>query len=133
MNRFFCAALFLLLSTPTPVRAALVTVPGVAGGTFNVQLTSMKEARFNTTIRQQYDFSCGSAALATLLTYHYQDPVSEGVVFKAMYDRGDKAKIQEYGFSLLDIKNTCKAGATPLMATRLHWTSLPPWASRQLY
>jgi len=78
---------------------------GASGGDFSVNVTSQKEARFKTTLRQQYDFSCGSAALATLLTFHYEQPVSEEEIFKAMYDAGDQDKIRKNGFSLLDIKN----------------------------
>ncbi|CAG0977801.1 partial Lactococcin-G-processing and transport ATP-binding protein LagD, partial [Anaerolineae bacterium] len=58
-----------------------------------------------TVIKQQYDFSCGSAALATLLAYHYEDKVSEQDVFKDMFDKGNQEKIRREGFSLLDIKN----------------------------
>jgi predicted double-glycine peptidase len=75
----------------------------------NVQVTSHKEALFATTIRQQYDFSCGSAALATLLTYHYATDVSEQEVFSWMYEKGDKEKIRREGFSLLDMKNYLEA------------------------
>jgi predicted double-glycine peptidase len=99
--------LFILLALwvlSTPGYAGIVLVPGASGGSMNVMVTSLKEARFNTTIRQKYDFSCGSAALATLLTYHYEDPVSESSVFKEMFNTGDQQKIREYGFSLLDIK-----------------------------
>lgn len=78
---------------------------GASGGDFSVKATSQKEARFKTTRKQQYDFSCGSAALATLLTFHYEKPVREEEIFKAMYDAGDQAKIRKHGFSLLDIKN----------------------------
>jgi uncharacterized protein len=81
---------------------------GEAGGSYYVPLTSLKEMRnrqlFRTTIHQQYDFSCGSAALATLLTHHYQRPVTEESVFRAMFNAGDQPKIQRQGFSLLDIK-----------------------------
>lgn len=65
---------------------------------------SWKEMRFAATVRQQYDFSCGSAALATLLTYHYRYPVGEAFVFEAMYARGDQQKIRQQGFSLLDMQ-----------------------------
>lgn len=81
------------------------TMPMEAGGPFAVPVASIKELRFRQTIRQQYDFSCGSAALATLLTHHYGYPVGEQDVFREMYERGDKAKIRREGFSLLDIKN----------------------------
>jgi predicted double-glycine peptidase len=75
-----------------------------ANGSYTVRLTSLKEARFRTTVRQQYDFSCGSAAVATLLTYQYGQPVSETDVFARMYAHGDQAKIREEGFSLLDMR-----------------------------
>jgi predicted double-glycine peptidase len=65
---------------------------------------SLKERKFAATARQQYDFSCGSAALATLLSFHYEDPVGEAEVFEAMYARGDREKIRREGFSLLDMK-----------------------------
>jgi hypothetical protein len=55
-------------------------------------------------IRQKYDFSCGSAAVATLLSYHYDMPTSEEDVFQAMFRDGDKKKIQTEGFSMLDMK-----------------------------
>lgn len=74
------------------------------GGTFDVKVTSLKEARFKTTTRQQYDFSCGSAAVATLLTNHYGYPVTEQAVFEDMFARGNQDKIRKEGFSLLDIK-----------------------------
>jgi len=84
--------------------AGQVMIPDVGGGLIKVPVTSMKERRFTTTVRQQYDYSCGSAALATLLTYQYQHQVSEETVFKSMWENGDQAKIGREGFSLLDIK-----------------------------
>jgi predicted double-glycine peptidase len=74
------------------------------GASFVVPVTSLKEARFRSTVRQQYDFSCGSAALATLLTYHYDVPVTEQEVFRDMFVRGDQPRIRREGFSLLDMK-----------------------------
>ena len=75
-----------------------------AGGAFSLKLTSLKELRWKTVIRQQYDFSCGSAAVATLLSYHYDTPVTEAEVFEEMFLTGDQAKIQTDGFSMLDMK-----------------------------
>jgi len=73
-------------------------------GVFTVPVVSMKEGRYLATERQQYDFSCGSAALSTLLTHHYGFRVGEQAVFEAMYREGEQAKIQHEGFSLLDMK-----------------------------
>jgi predicted double-glycine peptidase len=74
------------------------------GTTFNIGVPSQAEARWDSVIRQKYDFSCGSAAVATLLTYHYEMPTSEQDVFQAMFRDGDKKKIQTEGFSMLDMK-----------------------------
>ena len=78
--------------------------PSIGGGDVIMPIVSMKEARVVGTLLQKFDFSCGSAALATLLTHHYGYPVTEQVVFEQMYARGDKKKIHTEGFSLLDMK-----------------------------
>ena len=78
---------------------------GLGGGAATMNLESFQEKKYKSTLAQQYDFSCGSAALATLLTYNYNIPVSEQEVFKSMFENGDKKVIAESGFSLLDIKN----------------------------
>jgi predicted double-glycine peptidase len=79
-----------------------VRVPNSSG--YAMRVTSLKEARFKTTIPQQYDFSCGSAATATLLTFQYGHQVSEADVFKAMFAQGDQKRIRAEGFSLLDMQ-----------------------------
>ncbi|MFT6914250.1 MAG: putative double-glycine peptidase [Motiliproteus sp.] len=73
-------------------------------GSFNMHAKSLQEMRWDTVIQQKYDFSCGSAAVATLLTYHYNLPTDEEQVFQAMIAVGDRAKIQQNGFSMLDMK-----------------------------
>ncbi len=73
-------------------------------GSFRVPVKSTPELRSNTVITQQYDFSCGSAAVATLLTYHYDRPVTEAEAFEAMFRGGDEARIRREGFSMLDMK-----------------------------
>lgn len=95
------AALLAFLSC----NGAAIEIGGVAaGGQFNVPVTSFAERKFSTVYRQQYDFSCGSAALASLLTFHYQDTVSEREVFVDMFRHGDQDKIRRQGFSMLDMK-----------------------------
>jgi len=80
-----------------------ITLPGNFG--FNVDVTSIRENRFRGIVPQQYDFSCGSASVATLLTYHYGTPTTEQEVFDSMIANGDPELIQTAGFSLLDMKN----------------------------
>lgn len=71
---------------------------------FVVPVASLQARKFNTVVKQQYDFSCGSAAVATLLHYHYNDPQGEADVFRGMWAGGDQAQIRKVGFSLLDMK-----------------------------
>lgn len=93
-----------LLLAGSTLLASAADLPLPGGGAVAVPITSIKAARFLTTVHQQTDFSCGSAALATLLTYHYGKPVSEQQVFDAMWASGDQQRIQRLGFSLLDMQ-----------------------------
>jgi predicted double-glycine peptidase len=96
------------LACATSVHAATLELQGI-GGTYAVPVTSIKEARFRGTLRQKYDFSCGSAAIATLLTHQYGFPANEQTVFEGMYASGDRDKIRREGFSLLDMKRYLKS------------------------
>ena len=102
MNRSAIFLLAALLITQAD-RAAGLELP-VAGARFQLASGSIKQLRLRGTVRQQYDFSCGSAALATLLTYHYGDPVSEQQIFDHMFSHGDRQKIRREGFSMLDMQ-----------------------------
>lgn len=89
-----------------PARAGQLYLSGsqVGGGAARLKVESFQERKFRTTIAQQYDYSCGSAALATLLTYTYGQPTSEKTVFDSMFENGNKEIIGTEGFSLLDMK-----------------------------
>ncbi|MGF2687729.1 C39 family peptidase [Marinobacter sp. DUT-3] len=100
-----CAGVGLLWSTAF---AGSVTVPGI-GGDVRVGVTSFQAQRFDSVMRQQYDFSCGSAALASLLSYHYDHEVSEQDVFLSMLSLADAEKVRREGFSMLDMKRFLEA------------------------
>lgn len=76
----------------------------VGGSSPRVKVVSMAERKYQTVVKQQFDFSCGSAALATLLTYHYDRPTTEEEAFRAMWEVGDQERIRKLGFSLLEMK-----------------------------
>ena len=66
---------------------------------------SLLEIRREGVIVQQWDSSCGAAALATVLTYSLHDPVSERTAAEAMLRRTDPLRVRyRGGFSLLDMK-----------------------------
>jgi predicted double-glycine peptidase len=84
---------------------AQVRTHGEGGGSFTVSVVSWRDIPFRTVVRQQYDYSCGSAAVATLLRFHYGLVVSESDVFESMYERGDQPRIRQVGFSMLDMRS----------------------------
>lgn len=97
-----CAAALCALGI-APAQAQ-VRMHGEGGGHYNVAVMSWRDIPFRTVVRQQYDYSCGSAAVATLLRYHYGLPVTEAEVFESMFERGDQPRIRQVGFSMLDMR-----------------------------
>lgn len=93
-----------LCSAATVTFADELKLVAPLGGNLTVPTVSLKQARFVSTLRQQFDFSCGSAAVATLLSHHYGWKVDEATVFQAMFERGNRDKIRQEGFSMLDMK-----------------------------
>lgn len=66
---------------------------------------SLLEIRQDKVVVQQWDMSCGAAALATVLTYQFGDPISERKIAHDMLRRTDPMRVKyRGGFSLLDMK-----------------------------
>jgi uncharacterized protein len=70
---------------------------------------SLLEMRHDRVTVQNWDLSCGAAALRTILNYEYNDPVSERDIAKALVARDkyieNPALVRaRQGFSLLDLK-----------------------------
>jgi predicted double-glycine peptidase len=70
---------------------------------------SLLEMRQRGVVIQQWDLSCGAAALATILRYQYDDPVTEREIARGLINRKEYlanptlVRARE-GFSLLDLK-----------------------------
>lgn len=76
-----------------------------------VRYNMRPQSEFNkdNVVKQAYDFSCGSAALATILNYDFGEDLDEKQVIQGLMDHGDQAKIeQRRAFSLLDMKRFIK-------------------------
>jgi hypothetical protein len=70
---------------------------------------SLLEMRQRGVVIQQWDLSCGAAALATILRYQYDDPVTEREIARGLINRkeylADPTLVRaREGFSLLDLK-----------------------------
>jgi uncharacterized protein len=73
------------------------------------QVKSLLEMRHTNVVVQQWDLSCGAAALTTLLNYQYDDPITErevaiGLMNRAEYIKNPHIVRMREGFSLLDLK-----------------------------
>ncbi len=102
MIRTACFAVLAVMAAAPA--SSQVHIGAEMGGPAQIRVLSYRDIPFRTVVRQQYDYSCGSAAVATLLTYHYRTPRTEAEVFQAMYEAGDRKRIEAQGFSLLEMK-----------------------------
>ncbi|WP_297809262.1 C39 family peptidase [uncultured Methylophaga sp.] len=86
--------------------AANMQFGGVVPGTMITKnIISMRERHFIDMVPQQTDFSCGAAALATILNYAYGYDFTEADVIAGMLKVSNPELVQTKGFSLLDIKH----------------------------
>jgi len=111
-------ALACLAWIAAPAQAGEVRLPG--GGP-TVAVKSLREMRYTAVIRQQHDFSCGAAALATLLTHHYGTAIGEEELVTAMMAAGDAERIRREGFSMADMQRFL---ATYGVRSNGYWASL---------
>jgi len=71
------------------------------------RVASFRELRDQGVVRQQHDYSCGAAALATLLLHGFADPVSEGDLLARVFASASAAEervLRNKGLSLLDMQ-----------------------------
>lgn len=82
---------------------SLSVTPGA--GPQSLRMEPFSELKYHNIVRQAYDYSCGSAALVTILNFHLGLKVTEQESMEGMMEKGEKDKIIERrGFSLLDMK-----------------------------
>jgi predicted double-glycine peptidase len=86
-----------------------VALPSSAVADGRGPVKSLLEMRQDRVVVQQWDLSCGAAALATLLNYQHGDPVSERDIAKGLIGRKEYLAQPllvraRHGFSLLDLK-----------------------------
>lgn len=79
------------------------------GLSISKKVRTFKDLKDERAVRQKYDFSCGAAALTTLLRHYYKLNVTEeSVVAFIIHKHGQEEAIRRYkekkGFSLLDLK-----------------------------
>lgn len=72
------------------------------------QIKTFKDFRDENVVKQRFDYSCGAAALATLMKYYLHDDIAEEDILKTILTEMDEKELERRkhdGFSLLDLKN----------------------------
>ncbi len=110
----FCGFLIVVMGFLNPFYP-IQTVPpkevSVVAGTQTTPVTLRQDLKSRTEftaahiVKQQFDYSCGSAALATLLNYYLGEKLTERQIIAGLVEYGDKKQIEKLrAFSLLDMK-----------------------------
>jgi predicted double-glycine peptidase len=103
-------------------------VPVKAGAArLEFPVTSLRALRDAGVVKQRYDYSCGAASLATLLTYGLNDPVGEDTLLHAVIDPLSPDQIralQQNGLSLLDLQRLANDRGHRAQGFRIHGTQL---------
>ena len=98
-------ALCLLFCMAGVTQAAQMPVAAMPGGILVYKhVQSIRERRFANIVEQKTDFSCGAAALATVLRQAYWLDVDEDQIIKGMLQNADQDLVRTQGFSMLDMK-----------------------------
>ena len=89
--------------------------------------TSLRALRDAGVVKQRYDYSCGSASLATLLTYGFNDPVDENALLRALLDplsAEELADLQKKGLSLLALQQLAQQRGYKAQGFRVYQSQL---------
>lgn len=110
-HHIICLLIFMLsfILTQSSAVAGVLSF-GMPGVRLSREVKSLKEIRTQNIVTQSWDFSCGPATIATILTYYFNEPVSEREILNYLLLTTDLKKVkQKKGFSLLDLKGFAQA------------------------
>ena len=80
-----------------------------SGISINRSIKSKTEIRFDKIVKQKYDVSCGSAALATIFNYYYDHKITEQEIINKIKNFKNMTTLENSsGFTLLDLKNVAE-------------------------
>lgn len=98
-------ALAFLLCVASVSEAAQIPISVLPGGAVVFKpIQSVRERKFADLVQQKTDFSCGAAALATILRQAYWLDVNEEQLIEGMLSQSDQDLVRVQGFSMLDMK-----------------------------
>ena len=101
--------LLLVIALMPAAAGAEEAVARVRSGSASLQVPvrSVLDFKRSGVVMQGFDYSCGAASMATLLSYGVDDPVDEAWILKTVMDaanEGERALLTQKGLSLLDLQ-----------------------------
>lgn len=92
-------------------------------------VTSWTEMRFEGVVEQSYDFSCGAASVATILTYFYNDQKKERAIVKFLLEKigvekEKKGNREDLALSFKDLKKYAQSQGYKAVGLALPMDSL---------
>ncbi len=96
-------SLLALVLMPGLARAGTVVFNGFGGVPIMRHVTSIRGLEFRGVVRQRTDYSCGAAAIATILDFAYGRRLSEDQVIVGMLKVSNRKVVKQKGFSMLDM------------------------------
>lgn len=105
---------FLSLLIVSPALGSEVSLL-LGGERFNKHVTSWRDLKRQDVVMQALDFSCGAAALSTVLRYGFAEDVTETEIIGYIFIFGQtpvegyKKYFKRQGFTLLDLKRAARA------------------------
>ncbi|MBV4504714.1 C39 family peptidase [Pseudomonas sp. BW13M1] len=102
MRMIALAFLLCMASYSEAAQMPLSVLPG--GAVIYKPIQSIRERKFADLVQQKTDFSCGAAALATILRQAYWLDVDEHTIIEGMLAHADQDLVKVQGFSMLDMK-----------------------------
>ena len=112
-----CAALAMLVSASasrceeTGKQGAAIPLGQPAATRFNHDFRSWRELKNERVVMQRLDYSCGAAALATIMRFYFEDKVTEAELLEQMLKPLDKKELEDRekrGFSMNDLFEAAK-------------------------
>ena len=97
----------LIIAVSLTLAGCILTPDWSERGNAILQRHTLKELRDMNVVKQEMDYSCGSAALATLMIYYFGERTSEKEILDLLMSpmtEEERKKKSLSGFSLLDLK-----------------------------
>ena len=119
-----CYVACILTGTGTVMSAQIGIAPGLR---VDRPARTLKDARDHNVIKQRSDFSCGAAALATMLRYGFGEPITERDILNqlfALLTTDEQATVRNTGFSLLHLQRVAEQRGYNAQGFRLDPTQL---------